>query len=64
MTYDEDKNQHDGYNKTENDYKDIIYDDIEELKWGGISSHSEIEYINKIYDKRDWMDDNDNKNSD
>ena len=43
LTYDEDKTQHDRELKTDNNDKDILTDDTEELKLGKTSSHIEKE---------------------
>ena len=50
--------------ETDNNYGEILTDDIEELKLLEMSSQSEIENINKKYHERDRIDDDCRKNSD
>ena len=64
ITYDEDKNNYGREDETDDNEKYRITYDIEELKLGDTSYHSEIEDINKRHDKIDRIHDDDNENSD
>ena len=63
LIYNGDNTHHDKDNETENNDTALLTGDIKELKLGKMSSHSEIDYNNKLSDKINWIGDNNNTNS-